>query len=527
MQPSSFVEDDRSAYDGAIGGTMAGSFVAIPGLNGAPDRVFWWSQSDGATQQGTDPTDWYSQLAGFNSIQIPLAGGLVTAQAVALTLETALAAFPQYTVTDLGSSPTAAWRLRVTGVDVDSLGSFTGSDYASRGQAGIWGIHVNTILGTGSDGQGPVSNCNAQYAQAPALGSTRVRAMDVYIGSAHAAGSQFRLALYEGGNTLSPVGATLLYDFGQISGTATNQWVRIYVPIGVSVTPANASNLWMTVKNDGGATDIAGFFTGSPWNGNLLDQDFWQSSSMSNDPTVPFEAAFSAGGGHGSTFILGLRIIYDSAPYVADGSLLRRFGTHEPVSEAPNGASIDSQLIMSGTPPQILGLEIDEIWMPYGDVHTVLDQFRMGAAQGGAALDDPTGATRTADLGQTSGVVVNDFAVVAAPGPGVSAIAVDPTQIFSWWTKNDNTAVGASEIAFISSGGVSTISPPDNPMDWPVNGAGTNPEYEMFPPQIVSDPTLPFEAAVVTSGVPPDLRPTNYPWAALIFRVNGIDLVAS
>lgn len=507
---------------------MAGSFVAIPGLNGAPSRVFWWTQADAAgTQQGVDPTDWYPELAGFVSVQVPLSTGMVSAMDVAIALGLAMSAFGEYTVAQIGSVPTASWQIRVQGTDIDSAGSFTGSDFASRGQAGIWGIQVTTILGTGFDGEGPVGNCNAQYAQAPALGSTRVRAMDVYIGTAHDPGSQLRLALYEGGDTLSPVGATLLHDFGQITGSATNQWVRIYVPIGVTVMPGNASNLWLTVKNDGGATNIAGFFTGSPWNGNFLDQDFWQSASMSNDPTAPFENVFSAGGAHGSTFILGLRIIYDSAPYTADGSLLRRFGTHEPASVAPNSASIDSQLIMSGNPPQILGLELEELWMPYGNVHAVGDQFRLGAAQGGAALDDPTGALRIADLGQTSGVVTNDFAVVSAPGPGASAVGIDPSQIFSWWVKNDNTGLGASEIGFISSAGTAVISPPDNPMDWPVNGPGTNPEYEMFPPQIVSDPSLPFEAAVVTSGVPPDARPTNYPWAALVFRVNGIDLLAS
>jgi hypothetical protein len=530
VPPSSFVDDSRSAYDGAIGGTLASGFVAIPGLAATPNRVFWWSQSDGSAQRGQNPANWFPELAGYADIEVPLPAGLVSAQDVALALEAEMSAFSEYTIAQVGVVPTASWSMRVTGTAIDADNAFTGGDFSSRGQAGIWGIHVDTILGTGSDGEGPVGNCNSQYAQAPLLGSTRVLAMDVYIGTAHAAGSQFRLALFEGGDTLSPVGSTLLYDFGQISGTVTNGWVRVWVDLEDMVMPGNGSNLWLTVKNNAGGTNIAGFFTGSPWNGDFLDQDFWQSSSMSADPAVAFEGVYTAGGAHGSTFILGLRLVYDSAPYTADGSLRRRYGTHEPVSAATNSASIDSQLIMSGTPPQILGLELDQIWMPYGTVHTDAGgQFRLGAAQGGAAIDDPTGAVRIADVGQTSGIEVNDFVEISAPGPGASAVAIDIADLFSWWVKNNDATITGSQIAFANSGGggLTAINPPDNPMDWTVNGVGTNPEYEMFPPQIVSDPALAFEANVVTSGVPPDQRPGNYPWAAVIFRVNGIDLAAS
>lgn len=534
LSPNSFRTDDRANYQGQIGGTAAGSFVAITGmaagdLPAIPDRVFYFTQSDGTAQRGTDPSLWLPELAGFTAIAVPLPAGLVDAQSVATALQAALSAFPEYTVTQLGAAPTAMWRMSVAGTRVDAASSFTGADFASRGQAGIWGIQVNTIIGTGFDGAGPVGSCNAQYAQAPLLGSTRVLAMDVYVGLSHSIAAQFRLALYEGGTTVDPTGALLLYDFGQITGTAVNGWVRLWVDISDMVQPANGSNLWFTVKCNDAGTDIAGFFTGSPWNGDFADQDFWQSASMSNDPSVPYPDVFTAGGAHGSTFILGLRVIYDSAPYTGDMSLLRRYGTHEPVSEAPNDQSIDSQLIMSGELPQILGMELHQLWMPYGATHDDAGgQFRLGAAQGGAALDDPTGAVRIADLGQTLGsTVTSDFAVLSAPGPGASAIAVDASELFSWWVMNNDATPTGSEIAFISSGGTGTISPPDNPMDWPVNGVGTNPEYEMFPPQIDSDPTQPFPPNVVTSGVPPDQRPTNYPWAALVLRVNGIELLAS
>lgn len=529
VPPSSFVSDVRSAYDGAIGGTLAGSFFAIAGRGAVPDRVFWWTQSDGVTQQGQDPTNWIPELAGFTAIQVQLDPGLVTSQDVAIAVQLAMAAFPEYEVTQIGPVPTASWQFRIRSSQIDAAASFTGADYPTRGQAGIWGIHVATILGTGFDGEGPATSCNAQYAQAPLLGSTRVLAMDVYVGTLHAVGSQFRLALYEGGGAVDPTGAVLLYDFGQISGIATNQWVRVWVDPASIVAPGNGSNLWLTLKNNAAGTNVAGFFTGSPWNGDLADQDFWQSASMSADPTAPYEAVFTAGGAHGSTFILGLRLIYDSAPYVGDGSLRRRFGVHEDASVAPNSASIDSQLLMSAAaPPQILGLELDSVWMPYGDVHSDAGgQFRLGVAQGGTDVDTPNGAVQIADVGQTSGNAVDAYVVVAAPGPGASAVAIDIAQPIRWWAKNNNTALGASEIGFSNPGAVATISPPDNPMDWPLNGVNTNPEYEIFPPQCISDPTVAFEAAVPATTIPPDATPGNYPVAAVELRVNGIDLIAS
>lgn len=510
VPPSSFMTDVRSAYDGAVGGTLASSFVAIPAVGAIPPTAIWWTQSDGAAQRGLNPGNYEASLAGYSMVQVSLPGPLTDAPTVAAATAAVLTGIG-YSVIVIGDQIVIA--------DVGP-GAFTGVPFASRGAAGLWGLRLAQPSDFGSYGSGLVSNCNAQYLQAPALAGLRLTAMDVFIDSPHPIGEQFRLAVYLGGGIVDPTGATLLYDFGLTEGTATLSWVRCWVDPNDAVLVPSAANLWNTVKDNGGTIEIGGVFTGSGGEGNFLDQDFWQSSSMSNDPAVPFEPVFSAGGAHGSTFILATRLIFESAPYASDGSWRRRFGTHVPVTDAPNSAPINASLLMSGTPPQALGMELHEVIMPYGAVHLVGSQFRVGAAEGGVAIDTPNGADRIADLGQTTGTAIETYESVLAPPPGPFAIPVDNTEILRWWVKNDDPA--GSEIAFANPGAVADISPLDNPMDWPVNGVGTNPEYEIVPPNADTDPAVPFELVVPATTVPPDLRPGNYPFAALGLRVNGL-----
>jgi hypothetical protein len=529
LPPSSFVTDARSSYDGAIGGTLASSFIAIPGMNGVTDRYFWWSQTDGTTQQGLDPGNWFAALAGFAGVQVALGTTLVTAQNVALALQAAMAPYPEYTVVQIGSAPTASWQMRVSGPNIDAAGSFTGGDFASRGDAGLWGIRVNQVntLPFGTF-EGPATTANAQHAVAPANAVNRIKAMDVFVGSIHNGGDQFRLALYEGGSGVSPVGANLVHDFGQISGVATDTWVRIWVAPSDVVTVGNATNLWMVLKSSIGTTFVRNVTVASPWEGNMTDQDFYQTTG-NPDATVPYEAVVPAGGGFsGFNVTLAMRIVYDSAPFAADGSWLRLFGVHEPVSTAGSEIGINSKLFMGAPVPQVLGMELDSHSSPYGSVH--VGQFRAGVYQGPAPRI-PANADLIDDLGQTSGGVTEDYVVLLAPGPGVSAVPIDITQTIFWVVKNDSGGGGGNAmVRFTLNVNQDAADPPENPMDWiraSVPPAGDGSEYEAFPtnPNINTDPTSPYEATFVTDGT--DTQPGNIPYARLGFRVNGIDLVAS
>ncbi len=515
LPPSSFVSDTRSAYDGAIGGTASHTFIAIPGLGSVPDRVFWFSQSDGTAQRGVDPTDWYVQLVGYAAIEVPLPAGMVTAQDVALALQTAMSPFPEYTVTQIGSVPTASWQVRISGANIDAAGSFTGGDFASRGDAGLWGIRVaqvNTLpFGTF---EGVAVDAYLVHGVSPANPVNRVLAMDIFVGSVHNGADQPRLVLFEGGTALSPVGATRIYDFGQISGTAVNGWIRTWVDPDDVATVGSGTNLWFGLKSAGGVTLVRNVQVGAGWQGNMTDQDFFI-TTMNPDATVAYPATVPAGGGFsGFNVILCLRIIYDSEPFAADGSWLRRFGSHLTNIAVGNEVAINSQLYMGATPPQVLGMELDYHDTPYGTVH--VGQFRAGAWQGGV-LFDPTGAPIADDFGQTSGVVVNGYARLFAPGPGPSAIAIDTTDPL-WWGIKNNAVDAFVRFAFMANPEVS--DPPENPQDW----AATS-EFEIFAPTVGMDPdpAVPYEATVPAGG----LNPGNWPFAALGLRVNGISLVAS
>jgi hypothetical protein len=526
LPPSSFVTDARSSYDGAIGGTLASSFIAIPGLNGVTDRYFWWTQTDGTTQQGLDPGNWFAALAGFAGVQVSLGTTLVTAQNVALALQAAMAPFPEYTVVQVGSVPTASWQMRVSGPNIDAAGSFTGGEFASRGDAGLWGVRVNQVntLPFGTF-EGPATTANAQHATSPANAVNRIKAMDVFVGSIHNGGDQFRLALYEGGSGVSPVGANLVYDLGQISGVALNTWVRIYVASSDVVTVGNATNLWMILKSNIGTTFVRNVQTGSGWNGNMTDQDFYQTTGNA-DATVAYEAVVPAGGGFsGFNVILAMRVVYDSAPFVADGSWLRLFGVHEPIAAAAgNDVDINSRLLMGQTPPNVLGMEIDYAQVPFGQVHNLGDQFRVGLWQGGV-LENPNNADLLFDFGETPGTATDAYVQINAPAPGGSAVAVNNTDPVWWGIKNNNSVNGPT-VTFVFNVNQDSANPPENPMDWLVSaGAGSGSEYESFPPDVDTNPSTAWPPTISTFAG--DQLPGNIPFARLGLRVNGIDLVAS
>lgn len=527
LPPSSFVEDTRSAYDGAIGGTMASSYIAIPGAGATPHRGFWFTQFDNTAQRGLNPRNFDPVLAAYQMVQVPLPAGGVDAMTAAAALEAAMAPFgSDYTVTQLGPSGTASWALTVYGA-IGANEAFTGPSFAARGTAGLWGTRVTDLDQFAGYNQGPLSSCAAQYLQAPNLAGTRLVAMDVFVGTLHDPTSQIRLSVFEGGSTVDPSGSTVLYDFGEITGVDTTKWVRRWVDPEDVVLVGNGINLWNVTKSNGGPTNIGGVDVGSGGEGNFLDQDFWQSTTMNNDPAVPFEPVFSAGGMHGSNFIIGTRLIFQTPPYLGNGSWRRRYGTHVGVVNATDSAPFTASILMSGEPPPVLGMELEQLWVPYGNVHIGSNQFRIGLAQGGVSVDVPNGAIRTADLGQTFGTVVNTYAIRNAPGPGPFAIPVDDKQIIRWWTKSDDPA--GSEIAFGNggAGGLAAISPPESPMDWTPNGAGTNPEYEITAPNANIDPSIPFEVVVPATTVPPDARVGIYPFAALVLRVNGIVVIPS
>ena len=79
----------------------------------------------------------------------------------------------------------------------------------------------------------------------PNITNMKISSINIYIGALH--NSQVRLAIYTGGTTSSPSGATLLQDCGQTTGSLTESWHKIsFTPVA---WPANTLT-WIALKGD-------------------------------------------------------------------------------------------------------------------------------------------------------------------------------------------------------------------------------------------------------------------------------------
>lgn len=85
----------------------------------------------------------------------------------------------------------------------------------------------------------------------PNKANMRINAINVFIGADH--GSQVRLAIYTGGTTSNPSGATRIVDCGQTTGSGTNEWVRI--PF-TAVSWAASTLTWIALKGDSTANIV-------------------------------------------------------------------------------------------------------------------------------------------------------------------------------------------------------------------------------------------------------------------------------
>jgi hypothetical protein len=79
------------------------------------------------------------------------------------------------------------------------------------------------------------------------VGAKLLTGFRIYVGGTHSA--QVRCAVYSGGSASDPDGATLLYDFGETSGSGVDQWLEFS---GASVNIPQSSFLWLAVKGTGG-----------------------------------------------------------------------------------------------------------------------------------------------------------------------------------------------------------------------------------------------------------------------------------
>lgn len=135
---------------------------------------------------------------------------------------------------------------------------------------------------------------------------------EVAVGTTNPAGEQFRVAVYQGGtddvsspHTISPNGALLIRDFGQISSTGTSQWHRLS---GSREVLTSGSLTWLAIKSNDSSSGPAILFANDP-NWDTIDQpeddaDWYRPTGSGNgteyeitvtntnhstDPTVVYE----------------------------------------------------------------------------------------------------------------------------------------------------------------------------------------------------------------------------------------------
>lgn len=185
---------------------------------------------------------------------------------------------------------------------------------------------TNTVWGgkcVGYDDFTGVSWCRLMGGNSPASvpGKTmRLRSVSVYVGSSHS--EQVRVAVYQGGSLSNPSGASLKYDFGQTSGSATDQWLTLNHP-GSGVDLDWNTPTWIAVKANGGG------FTYHFTDDSGKSYDFqsargrFNSTTMSTDETVAFESSISSGGSF-SDFWYPFVLQYSEEDIVGGLPIMRR-----------------------------------------------------------------------------------------------------------------------------------------------------------------------------------------------------------
>jgi len=118
---------------------------------------------------------------------------------------------------------------------------------------------------------------------------------EIYCGGTHTA--QIRVAVYSGGSLATgPEGATLLYDFGETTGSATNSWIALACD-AVSI-PANTP-LWVSTKGNDSGFSITESYSGSLGSaGNFQKaRGRFISDTVSTDETEAYPATWPSDGG--------------------------------------------------------------------------------------------------------------------------------------------------------------------------------------------------------------------------------------
>jgi len=138
-----------------------------------------------------------------------------------------------------------------------------------------------------------LQDCRMMGGVSPNVDDMVVKSISIALGDSKSENP--RLAVYTGGDLNDPVGASLLWDAGQVSGFGANKWYTITHPSGGVDWPKN-TNTWLAFKANGNTTDV--LFSGqSVRSGNMQSaRGRFASTGMSADETASYEATIPSGG---------------------------------------------------------------------------------------------------------------------------------------------------------------------------------------------------------------------------------------
>ncbi len=505
---SAFLTGTRASRDGRYGPTLGGHYIAIPEADGASvgDHYFYFTQGDeDGVQRGIDPFGWDSgSLSGYTGHQVEIPFGNISNDIVATALRNVMTGV--YTTVSVSGSQVA-----VT-ASVDVTGTFFGSNWDSRGPAGIWGMQNEDGFSNDFD-QG--DTVFAHLLTPNVSGTIFVRAMSIYVGGTYTGTNRLRLACYQSGtSTNDPTGATLLYDFGQIPTGSTDRWYTLFTTGTVTLT--SGSDTWIGCISDGSSnTSVAYEGADADYGDFTIGQNIITcNTSIGTSPGSPAPSTIGAGSVEsGFSFVLACRLHYEVDPIVGNGEWKRRYGVHVDAAVVPTFTTFSGTQMCGGNfPIQVSGSSIDYVDILGSNTPT----YRVSILQGGV-IEDPDGGTVAWDAGQLSGGAGVDFYRVTAP-TGSSSISVDLGEPIWIWLKGD----GSNGRIHVDTGTPNQVNPSDNPMDWPVNaGVGSRQEYVTTEDNAnhTLDASVAFETPFVSDAS--DSLPGNNPPYSFGVRVDG------
>lgn len=505
MPAASWDVSDRPMRDGRPGSTLAGAFLVLDDL----DTYVWWSHDDGSGRfVGIDPGEYEAGLAGLSGVEVQLDAGNVSGADVALATATVLQ------LAEVDASASGA-DLTITGTETLSTSSTT---WGSRGDAGIAGNRRQPPA------QFPNFIVNALGSHMTwDRGDARIVGFAIELRE-HDSAEQVSCALFRGGDASSLV-ATSLVATAQTSGTDANRFVVAMLESSDVVDVSDGDSLRVLARGNTLTTRV-NFSSTSQTDGvdfTVQNLEIFPDVSVDlDDPwpsTLEGETVTTAFG-----VFLKIAVIYQTAPFVGDGSMRQILGVHtddifDSTDESAlilpdaNGANVHVAL----EAPDVLGLQLHAWRYAAGSVHAAADQFR-GGVSGGGVLTDADGATVLWDAGQASGTATEAWVEILAP-TGMGSIDVDPGSLLWWDLRGGGGSVTTARprIRFALGANPQFANADADPCDF-----GATAEYEQPSTNTAhsTSPAVAFESPIV--GGVDDFLPGNYPGCQVVVRLPGL-----